>query len=101
MDVIVTSEAARASDVLAASFLEDTMQNRLKSLFSLNQPTPYAVALSLGYLALGPASPVATCGSGAAEDDLEDTCKIAPNYLCCKTGGCIENACDPEDWCPC
>ena len=77
------------------------MQNRLKSLFSLNQPTPYAVALSLGYLALGPASPVATCGSGAAEGDLEDTCRVEPDYLCCSEWECFPDHCLEEDNCPC
>ena len=88
-----------ASGVLAASFLEDTMQNRLKSLFSLNQPTPYAVALSLGYLTLGPASPVATCGSGAAEGDLEVTCDDAFDVYCCGDGWCYPDMCDVSDGC--
>ena len=98
----MASEAARASGVLAESFREDTMENRLKSFFSLNQPTPYAVALSLGYLTLGPASPVATCGSGAAEDDLEGACVVAPGYVCCSNGHCYMDVCDPYDGgCPC
>ena len=98
----MTSEAATTSGVFAASFREDMMQNRLKSLFSLNQPTPYAVALSLGYLALGPASPVATCGSGAAEDDLEGTCVVAPGYVCCHNGHCYMDVCAvDEGGCPC
>ena len=90
-----------ASGVFAASFLEDTMQNRLKSIFSLNQPTPYAVALSLGYLALGPASPVATCDSGAAEGDLEVTCTYNPDTECCADGYCYWDRCDVTNGCPC
>ena len=88
-----------ASGVFAVSFLEDTMQNRLKSLFSLNQPTPYAVALSLGYLTLGPASPVATCGSGAAQGDLEVSCKDEVNTWCCSDGYCYWDKCDVTDGC--